>query len=171
MNLPKYTSKLLSINFVTLICLIKISLQVFIPHESSSGVEDVSESVGQVNEVTSNPRFVSSDTNCAICIEELQRDKDNIQIGTLEGCGHSFHRTCADPWLKSKGTCPTCRKTYYEGYSYKDDPKIYQVNVQASQSIVQPVLDRVRVLLDNIDLEGLRDLFQTNYNPERHDIQ
>lgn len=30
-------------------------------------------------------------------------------VATLPACGHSFHRHCADEWLRRQNTCPVCR--------------------------------------------------------------
>ncbi|XP_072970901.1 RING-H2 finger protein ATL66-like [Typha angustifolia] len=43
---------------------------------------------------------------CTVCLGEYQ-EKDVLRI--LPYCGHSFHVTCIDIWLKQHSTCPVCR--------------------------------------------------------------
>lgn len=43
---------------------------------------------------------------CTICLADYQ-EKDVLR--TFPYCGHSFHATCIDIWLKQNFTCPICR--------------------------------------------------------------
>jgi hypothetical protein len=43
--------------------------------------------------------------NCVICLSEYEK---NEKIRILNNCSHSFHKSCIDKWLKSKGKCPLC---------------------------------------------------------------
>lgn len=43
----------------------------------------------------------NEDKNCAICFEDMTE-------ATKLPCGHMYHETCINGWLKEKGTCPTC---------------------------------------------------------------
>ncbi|CAL9179231.1 unnamed protein product [Musa hybrid cultivar] len=53
-------------------------------------------------------QFISSgrETQCTVCLAEYQ-EKDVLRI--LPFCGHTFHVTCIDIWLKQHSTCPVCR--------------------------------------------------------------
>jgi hypothetical protein len=62
------------------------------------------------------------DKDCAICFETMKE-------ATGLPCGHKFCDNCIKPWIKEKGTCPTCfqpafsKKTtdlhvYQEGHKY-----------------------------------------------------
>jgi len=42
---------------------------------------------------------------CPICFEEFLGDTDRLFLP----CCHSFHTSCVDIWLNTRGTCPTCR--------------------------------------------------------------
>jgi hypothetical protein len=42
---------------------------------------------------------------CPICIEEF----DGRQVTVLE-CGHKFHQTCNNSWMRSCRTCALCRQ-------------------------------------------------------------
>ncbi len=43
---------------------------------------------------------------CQICLDEI---KSSDQVKNLRYCTHTFHHACAQPWLNSKGNCPSCR--------------------------------------------------------------
>ena len=47
------------------------------------------------------------DDTCSICLENYN-EKDLCRV--LD-CGHVFHQKCCDDWLKTKDTCPYCRKS------------------------------------------------------------
>uniref|UniRef100_A0A0D9WHP5 RING-type domain-containing protein n=1 Tax=Leersia perrieri TaxID=77586 RepID=A0A0D9WHP5_9ORYZ len=44
---------------------------------------------------------------CNICLEEMQ---DGERCRRLGSCGHAFHAACVDEWLRTRRTCPCCRK-------------------------------------------------------------
>ena len=46
------------------------------------------------------------DTMCTVCRLNIQ---DNSIIRKINGCGHKFHQSCLDNWLKNHHTCPICR--------------------------------------------------------------
>ncbi|KAL8208002.1 hypothetical protein R6Q57_007414 [Mikania cordata] len=46
------------------------------------------------------------DAQCAICLGEYQ-EKEMLRI--MPKCGHSFHLSCIDVWLRKQSTCPVCR--------------------------------------------------------------
>ncbi|XVE90910.1 hypothetical protein DITRI_Ditri20bG0114200 [Diplodiscus trichospermus] len=48
----------------------------------------------------------SEDAQCTVCLSEYNGE-DILRI--LPHCGHSFHVTCIDIWLKQHSTCPVCR--------------------------------------------------------------
>lgn len=41
---------------------------------------------------------------CDICFDRIQT------IMRLIPCGHTFHQSCAELWLKGRETCPYCRE-------------------------------------------------------------
>lgn len=45
-----------------------------------------------------------SESNCAICIENINRGKFTLE------CKHSFHEMCVKRWLMNHSTCPICRQ-------------------------------------------------------------
>lgn len=45
-----------------------------------------------------------SETGCAVCLAEFERGDLLRQLP----CGHKFHSTCIDKWLRTKKVCPLC---------------------------------------------------------------
>ncbi|OEL22758.1 hypothetical protein BAE44_0016224 [Dichanthelium oligosanthes] len=43
---------------------------------------------------------------CAVCINVV---RDGETVRRLPACGHTFHTTCVDGWLRAHPTCPMCR--------------------------------------------------------------
>ncbi|KAL9303897.1 hypothetical protein ACSQ67_021160 [Phaseolus vulgaris] len=51
--------------------------------------------------------FVSTgSTQCVICLAEY-KEKELLRI--IPKCGHTFHLSCIDMWLRKQSTCPMCR--------------------------------------------------------------
>ncbi|XP_022999844.1 RING-H2 finger protein ATL5-like [Cucurbita maxima] len=46
------------------------------------------------------------DAQCSICLSEYE-EKEVLRI--IPKCGHSFHLSCIDVWLRKQSTCPVCR--------------------------------------------------------------
>ncbi|WOK94420.1 hypothetical protein Cni_G03122 [Canna indica] len=42
---------------------------------------------------------------CSICLEKFLEGDEMIRLS----CGHRFHSTCLEPWVKTCGDCPYCR--------------------------------------------------------------
>jgi len=45
---------------------------------------------------------------CAICLNEL--DSESPMLLAFTSCTHQFHSGCVREWMKTKGTCPICRR-------------------------------------------------------------
>ena len=45
-------------------------------------------------------------SECSICLEALQHGE---RILELPSCKHVFHKRCLTPWMKQRGSCPSCR--------------------------------------------------------------
>lgn len=48
----------------------------------------------------------TEEADCTICQDRITTGQ---QTRKLNHCGHTFHRTCIDPWLSTHVTCPMCR--------------------------------------------------------------
>lgn len=44
--------------------------------------------------------------DCGICLESFRDGDELIHLQ----CGHKFHSACLDPWIRSCGDCPYCRR-------------------------------------------------------------
>ncbi|KAL1830317.1 hypothetical protein ACET3Z_008729 [Daucus carota] len=63
--------------------------------------------------INSYPKFpfvigAGGDSVCAICLGEY---KDAEMLRMLPDCGHFFHLTCVDEWLRLNASCPVCRNS------------------------------------------------------------
>jgi WD40 repeat protein len=57
------------------------------------------------NRVSPKVKGMSSNSVCAICIEEFKIDDNVVKLN----CNHLFHKACYDRAAKSNSNCPTCR--------------------------------------------------------------
>lgn len=48
---------------------------------------------------------VYSDNSCSVCLDEYVEGDQLLRLT----CGHVFHRSCIDLWLKGHCVCPCCR--------------------------------------------------------------
>ncbi|TMW67404.1 hypothetical protein Poli38472_011024 [Pythium oligandrum] len=55
--------------------------------------------------------FPPEDSSCCICLNDYEPQQE---LRVLP-CEHHFHKECVDEWLIVNSTCPTCRKSIYEG--------------------------------------------------------
>ncbi|CAN1188952.1 RING-H2 finger protein ATL7 [Linum perenne] len=55
---------------------------------------------------TSEAFSSSQEAQCSICLGEYQ-EKEVLRI--MPQCGHNFHLSCIDVWLRKQSTCPVCR--------------------------------------------------------------
>ncbi|XP_061339957.1 RING-H2 finger protein ATL5-like [Gastrolobium bilobum] len=46
------------------------------------------------------------DTQCVICLADY-KEREVLRI--MPKCGHTFHLSCIDTWLRKQSTCPVCR--------------------------------------------------------------
>lgn len=44
--------------------------------------------------------------DCSICLETFSEGDELIHLP----CGHKFHSACLDPWARTCGDCPYCRR-------------------------------------------------------------
>ncbi|PKU67722.1 RING-H2 finger protein ATL39 [Dendrobium catenatum] len=47
---------------------------------------------------------------CSICLVNYEEEQvEDKALRLLPECGHLFHATCVDMWLRWRQTCPLCR--------------------------------------------------------------
>lgn len=68
---------------------------------------------------------------CAICLGEYQ-EKEVLRI--MPKCGHSFHLSCIDVWLRKQSTCPVCRLSVQDSIQAKYVRQTDQVRTRASNN-------------------------------------
>lgn len=61
---------------------------------------------GETN--TSNHADYCGSAGCSVCLEDY-KPVDVIRL--LPECGHMFHVSCVDKWLRVHPTCPVCRNS------------------------------------------------------------
>ncbi|CAI9101692.1 OLC1v1039074C1 [Oldenlandia corymbosa var. corymbosa] len=93
----------------------------------------------------------AEDTQCTICLGDYE-DKEVLRI--MPKCGHSFHLTCIDVWLRKQSTCPVCRLSVEESLETKyvqpvmrrtqsfDTPEVSVDQSQHSQVFLLPTNQR-----------------------------
>lgn len=59
------------------------------------------------------------DERCPICYEQFKSDPYPLVVELPCHATHCFDLECVAPWLKTQGTCPTCRKNFVK----KKDPQ------------------------------------------------
>ncbi|KAJ1392576.1 Zinc finger, RING-type [Sesbania bispinosa] len=82
-----------------------------------------------------NPEAFSSIecTQCVICLAEY-KDKELLRI--IPHCGHTFHLSCIDIWLRKQSTCPVCRLPLHNVSETKHvmRPVTFTINQSLSES-------------------------------------
>ncbi|KGN46203.1 RING-H2 finger protein ATL5 [Cucumis sativus] len=86
------------------------------PESRASGLEPVL--IAAIPTMTFDREAFSSieDAQCSICLGEYE-EKEVLRI--MPKCGHSFHLTCIDVWLRKQSTCPVCRLPLQDSFRTK----------------------------------------------------
>ncbi|XP_044494327.1 RING-H2 finger protein ATL5-like [Mangifera indica] len=69
----------------------------------------------------------AEDAQCSICLGEYQ-EKELLRI--MPKCGHIFHLSCIDVWLRKQSTCPVCRLPVNEAPEKKNMRQTTFINSQ-----------------------------------------
>ncbi|PIN16243.1 hypothetical protein CDL12_11120 [Handroanthus impetiginosus] len=90
-----------------------------LPEHQINGLEPVI--VAAIPTMKFNREAFSSmeDAICTICLAEYQ-EKEVLRI--MPKCGHSFHLSCIDVWLRRQSTCPVCRLSVQDSVEQKHVP-------------------------------------------------
>ena len=68
--------------------------------------ELISKVLVETNGINMTIRVNGTNTECAICQEEMVEGDNVIK---LPRCGHPYHERCVLSWLEKHHTCPLCR--------------------------------------------------------------
>ncbi|XP_043708744.1 RING-H2 finger protein ATL67-like [Telopea speciosissima] len=93
------------------------------------------------------------DSQCTVCLAEYQ-EKDMLRI--LPYCGHSFHVTCIDVWLRQHSTCPVCR------ISLRESPERKRVMQPMTSSAIRPTFG-----MDSLDSHSYHCLYTSHGHSSR----
>lgn len=59
--------------------------------------------IEQKSLINKNNSFLEENV-CSICFDSMNNSKTTLR------CGHTFHESCINRWIKIKPTCPLCRR-------------------------------------------------------------
>lgn len=85
-------------------------------HHRISGLEPVVVAAIPTMKFTREAFSSLEDPQCTICLGEYQ-EKEVLRI--MPKCGHSFHVSCIDLWLRKQSTCPVCRLSVEDPFKTK----------------------------------------------------
>eukprot|EP00730_Choanoeca_flexa_P020250 TRINITY_DN9901_c1_g2_i5.p1 TRINITY_DN9901_c1_g2~~TRINITY_DN9901_c1_g2_i5.p1 ORF type:complete len:308 (+),score=46.74 TRINITY_DN9901_c1_g2_i5:48-971(+) len=90
-------------------------------HASASAAQASADEAKHTDQADGDSVSTSSGvTSCCICLEEFEQDD---MLLTLP-CGHSYHRSCIEPWLtRRQRTCPLCKR---DPFPAEDTPLLSQ---------------------------------------------
>ncbi|XP_042511900.1 putative RING-H2 finger protein ATL71 isoform X1 [Macadamia integrifolia] len=97
--------------------------------------------------------FLLQHQRCTVCLAEYQ-EKDVIRV--LPYCGHYFHVTCIDVWLRQHSTCPVCR------ISLRDSPERKRVMQPMTSSAIRPTFG-----MDSLDSHSYHCLYTSHAHSSR----
>ncbi|XP_074523337.1 RING finger protein 148-like [Halichoeres trimaculatus] len=74
----------------------------------------------QVRTLRQEDEETTNDSNmCAVCIESYRPG----EVVTVLTCDHIFHKTCIEPWLLEKRTCPMCKCDILKALGVEEEPE------------------------------------------------
>jgi RING-box protein 1 len=79
-----------------------------------SKMNDTKFKINKINLLGSWCHNLKNNTDCTICRTNLNlnsiyiNEKDSVSIIETGVCGHSFHKECITPWIKTNQYCPIC---------------------------------------------------------------
>lgn len=62
------------------------------------------------NNINTNLKTIQNkkeNCQCSICFEKIDLNENLFDLN----CGHDFHESCLNNWIKYKQDCPVCRKS------------------------------------------------------------
>ena len=126
----------------------------------------------QVRTLKSGDEETASDVDlCAVCIESYKPG----EVVTVLTCDHIFHKTCIEPWLLDRRTCPMCKcdiltalgveEEVKEDINIESPPEATVITVTGGENLYEvplgdpanPDPERQQNLYDNRAFEGDSD--------------
>ncbi|KAJ6320435.1 hypothetical protein OIU78_015763 [Salix suchowensis] len=86
------------------------------PEHGINGLEPVLVAAIPTLRFTREAFSSADDAQCSICLGEYQ-EKEVLRI--MPKCGHNFHLSCIDVWLRKHSTCPVCRFSIQDSFEAK----------------------------------------------------
>ncbi|XVE66742.1 hypothetical protein DITRI_Ditri08aG0104000 [Diplodiscus trichospermus] len=77
------------------------------PGLTQKAIESLPLEVFSSSELDVERKLSRESRDCSICLDSF-RDEDVL---TRLPCGHRFHLACLDPWVRTCGDCPYCRRS------------------------------------------------------------
>jgi len=62
--------------------------------------------IKELPEAVAGMMKLGEESECSICLNDVQ---SSDIVRQLQGCGHTFHRSCIDLWLLRRADCPLCK--------------------------------------------------------------
>ena len=81
---------------------------------------------------------MNEEDRCAICLEDY---KPRDVIRQLY-CNHEFHKSCVDPWLYDKRTCPLCKVDIVTAYEDKNNSRSSSHRSRSEDAVTVNVSDQ-----------------------------
>ncbi|KAG1699149.1 hypothetical protein DVH05_014066 [Phytophthora capsici] len=93
---------------------VRLVLRQVLPQLKQMSPTDPKELIKMVRDAENNRVDVEQDAVCSICMAAACAGA----VAQLElPCGHRFHSTCAQSWLRRRSTCPLCRFQLPKAYT------------------------------------------------------
>ncbi|CAH8329022.1 unnamed protein product [Eruca vesicaria subsp. sativa] len=102
LNTEILTSRILNTNFH-----IQITLTLTDNNQEATAKLDVDLIITDLEGTTRPPHMEELYNTCTVCFENFNNDKYICALS----CGHQFHFSCIDEWLRANISCPICRET------------------------------------------------------------
>ncbi|KAJ8748922.1 hypothetical protein K2173_013357 [Erythroxylum novogranatense] len=101
------------------------------PEHRSGGLEPIMVSAIPTMRFSNDAFRSTENAQCSICLGEYQ-EKEVLRI--MPKCGHNFHLSCIDIWLRKQSTCPVCRLPIQASLEAKHARQATRIMVQAVDS-------------------------------------
>lgn len=81
------------------------------PGLNQEALDNLHMEVYSCTETDTEGRVSSASSDCSICLESFMENDVLVSLP----CGHRFHSSCLNPWVRTRGDCPYCRRSILLG--------------------------------------------------------